>query len=382
MAHRLERHLTKAASTSAVCITKPPLNSSCTQGQWHGTYNGTRTFTAFGFPRGMGHLVEAVSSSGGLNQELGVDHARIPVAHTHTAQHPWQPGLWFYYMRGCSDFAWDVGRTLLVRNKCHLAIVLEQRAHRIGWAAAVARVARTLLLAANVSSWWAAGLNRYTFARVGIVEPLEAIAGRSDRRRNTSELKAALDACASGAMSSPLVEELLGLNTLDYLSGAILMHELPATFDTIQIANQCESGPAALTHSMCQQAVEIWDVRTIRLELTDKGSGTLPRPWSWPDGTACKLADAWPSCMSCHDSLSERACQYRCTRARSGSPSAYSPQGRSFEQLMYGPKLRKDFAELMRKDGALAKATQWQAVWGDILRKLPRLPAHARDREA
>ena len=40
-------------------------------------------------------------------------------------------GLWFYYMRGCSDLHLNVGRTLAVRNRCEAAILLEQRASRL-----------------------------------------------------------------------------------------------------------------------------------------------------------------------------------------------------------------------------------------------------------
>ena len=75
------------------------------------------------------------------------------MTHTHTRQHPWQPGLWFYYMRGCSDFFWDVGRTLLVRNRCHLVLLLEHRAQGVSIGAAAVRIARKLILASNVSAW-------------------------------------------------------------------------------------------------------------------------------------------------------------------------------------------------------------------------------------
>ena len=54
--------------------------------------------------------------------ELGVEHAWLPVTHT-VAPHEY--GLWFYYARGCSDMLWNVGRTILARNRCHAALILE-----------------------------------------------------------------------------------------------------------------------------------------------------------------------------------------------------------------------------------------------------------------
>ena len=57
--------------------------------------------------------------------ELGRSHAKLPVTHTTVLgeKSPWRRrnGHWFFYARGCSDFAWDVGRTLLVQNRCNSA---------------------------------------------------------------------------------------------------------------------------------------------------------------------------------------------------------------------------------------------------------------------
>ena len=35
-------------------------------------------------------------------------------------------GVWFYLARGCSDFAWNAGRTLLAKNRCDAALSLQQ----------------------------------------------------------------------------------------------------------------------------------------------------------------------------------------------------------------------------------------------------------------
>ena len=149
-----------------------------------------------------------------LNSELGKSYVRLPVSHTHTVQHAWQPGLWFFYMRGCSDFYWDVGRTLLVRNRCHLAGILEQRAHKgLGWDAAIGRVARRLVLAGDVCSWsreYCVGRSNFTWAGANsmLVEPLKEIVyepskikGQPPRRRAAGELAAALDLCARGVLA-------------------------------------------------------------------------------------------------------------------------------------------------------------------------------------
>ena len=87
--------------------------------------------------------------------ELGVDYSWLPATSVHTTRAPigvWlcasagfrtpldppQPTVWSPharpttctrsdYMRGCSDFAWNVGRTMLVKNRCEAALALQQR---------------------------------------------------------------------------------------------------------------------------------------------------------------------------------------------------------------------------------------------------------------
>ena len=80
--------------------------------------------------------------------ELGRSHAKLPVTHTSVfgEKAPWRRrnGLWFFYARGCSDFAWDVGRTLLVQNRYDLALTLEQRLRGGSRRAAVQRLAADL----------------------------------------------------------------------------------------------------------------------------------------------------------------------------------------------------------------------------------------------
>lgn len=67
-------------------------------------------------------------------------------------------GLWFYYARGCSDLAWDAGRTMLVRNRYHLALELQRLVFGGSPEASAARVAADLRRSSP--KWTAALLGR------------------------------------------------------------------------------------------------------------------------------------------------------------------------------------------------------------------------------
>ena len=83
----------------------------------------------------------------------------LPVSHarTLTEQNGQHAGIWFYYMRGCSDLLLDVGRTLIARNRCDAAILLEQRASQSSRSAALRNVARSagrLRYGYNAAQFW------------------------------------------------------------------------------------------------------------------------------------------------------------------------------------------------------------------------------------
>ena len=391
----------KEDSNIDVCMAKEWTNKSCGQT----VFDNVSTFSAFAFPRGARHFPVHYPVRA-LNKELGVSHARLPVSHTHSAQHPWQPGLWFFYLRGCSDFLWDMGRTLLVRNRCHLAVILEQRAHRVSWATAVMRVAKFILLTANVSAWapdFCRALEcNDTGPGIGvhsmILGPIRAIAGSTSPKPNVGELRSAseiataLNRCARGNFSdfantnaSYLEQALVGFNTLDYTNAAMLARELHdastgeyGPLDTIQIANQCsaDSHPSALADGLCKQPVELWDVRTIvnrwSMRSTELNSD-IPRPWSLPNGSSCQLSDSWPMCMSCTDTMSEASCRYKCSKAFHGNPTKIAPQDAS--KLTYGVPIRNDYQILMERQGALGKSNVWRGVWEKLVTsRLPTLP--------
>lgn len=59
--------------------------------------------------------------------ELGVDGALLPVTSVWTQRKAIAGGMWLYYARGCSDFGWSAGKTLLAKNRCDAAIELQRR---------------------------------------------------------------------------------------------------------------------------------------------------------------------------------------------------------------------------------------------------------------
>ena len=115
-------------------------------------HNGT-LWTPYLYPRGLAARVGGCApASTSLHAsrpgcvrcqppaELGESDRWLPVVHTRDKKHD-TAGLWLYYARGCSDLAWNVGSTVLVRNRVHAAVELERRAHGGSEQAAVRRVA-------------------------------------------------------------------------------------------------------------------------------------------------------------------------------------------------------------------------------------------------
>ena len=214
--------------------------------------------------------------------------------------------------------------------------------------------------------------------------------------RDVSELAEALDTCARSAIADVNAPEarlpklLLHRNTLDYFSGSVLTYDLNGTvgeLDTIQITNQCAMVPGSNMRddALCKQAIEIWDVRTLgrnREQQLPQGRRVQgPRLWSLPNGTNCSLSKAWPACMSCANSLSERTCQYKCSQAHHGRPSRLAVQGVNASEMTYGGQsIRLDFMHDMSQRGALSKATLWSHVWENVVNRLPRLPPPTHDR--
>ena len=140
-----------APTNEPVCVQKPWQQRSCWwEGRGHSKSDANMThasWSTFAFPRGI-RYIDPIAQ---INDELGRDHAKLAVSHTHTKQDPLQVGLWFFYMEGCSDFCWDSGRTVLVRNRCEAAVLLEERAFYVSWSEALGRVARKLVQSDNIA---------------------------------------------------------------------------------------------------------------------------------------------------------------------------------------------------------------------------------------
>ena len=282
------------------------------------------THTSFAMPRGSRYLNydpdRFLNYEPGrfLNYELGRDHEWLPVAHTNTVQAAWQVGLWFYYMRGCSDFVWNVGRTMLSRNKCHAAGLLEQRRYRgLSWDAALERVAQKFLAAMNHSQLLhATRLTKWP--------------GAGFERRQVAD---ALASCAAGYGLSSVRDELaraIFSNALDYIMAATMRRELVGTsdeLDTLQFYNRCVASLSTATPG-CDGNMEIWDVRFLQLEPSAaqprlgarsrtvweaaNTSGIFGRLVSDANGAAhvqpCNLSATWYYCLACAASASERSC--------------------------------------------------------------------------
>lgn len=384
--------LRQSATNPAVCLLRALGNESCNKDTFGSGRASSESFFPFAGPRGLRYLRRRPPE---LNAELGQDHARLPVTHTHTQQHPTQAGLWLYYMRGCSDFMWDMGRTMLVRNRCELAVILQQRAagNRIGWDAAVMQVARTLAEAARME----------LSLQLSHMRPsLESIAGPPHAVRSESLLAGAIEDCAQGMYiiknrSTPvdskitLVDHLLARNLLDFFSAALLAYELHDTIDTIQIANRCDEERTtadALETLFCQSPVEIWDVRSLKLDHNTQlepmrfargHTGTvlrrgfmhnLSRSWRQEaDGSRCQMSRDWAMCLACKDSRLEQACAMRCTRGSSIQPATFLFEAEG--NVNYGnTHIHTQYAEWLNQthQHPLGKSVAWMPYWSPAIR--------------
>lgn len=386
----------------AVCVERALANSTCESPH----SMDVATFTTFGFPRGLRYLRQRPV----LYEEVGRSHMQLAVSHTHTLQHVWQPGLWLYYMRGCSDLSWDVGRTMLVRNRCELAILLQQRSTPgSSRPDAIAHIVRTMQqVTANFSAY---GLHDSVGAKL-LLTSLGLIVGPPDQPWPASRVEAALDDCARGRLRSlrnrsddsreRIVEHWLALNVLDYFSAALLAFVWPHQLDTVQFTNQCDEAASSadmLTAQLCINPIEIWDVRTLHLDLRRQLAplnaharallelgqtfsteahlnqllANLPKPWGRidADGTnsSCELSADWMACVACKGSTLALACAFKCTQARHSSKSRYSPGAEG--QLLYGQRINpaNGGAWMSSTHNPLSKALAWMPMWAGLLRK-------------
>ena len=345
-------------------------------------------------PKGVRHL----SPGTRINSELGRSHAWLPVTHTHTSQDGLTIGLWLHYMRGCSDMAWNVGRTLLAYNKCHAAVKVEMRAGQCTWSQALDRIARKLAPTVRRKAFWPA---------------LKAWYGGKTLGRdvlNHTDLVKMLHLCAHGRVlpdpSSDLVQTIQGAMAMEYVTAATIATELrgPAALDTIQIVNQCSSmEPGACGSDYHDSVVEIWDVRSLQYirnftELQQQSkwregaregnkagalirgtarreAGSLPRTprvFCWLNGSECNLSPDWFFCLACANSESARSCAFKCVRQKPWSKhhEQYGPADVGCSD--YGgrmPDARDDkwLKQLGDDANPLALALLWRLSWGPVL---------------
>ena len=335
---------------------------------------------------------------GHVNPELGRDGMWLPVTHTHTQQDGLQVGLWFHYMRGCSDFAWAAGRTLLVRNKCHAAGVVEQRACNCSWSKAIERVAHKLTLAVQDSAFEPAWALWY-----------EKAARHNTTNINVDDVRRALHQCAHGYSLPPnassTVHYLLGHSALDYVVGATLTEGLrdSAAIDTIQMINQCARHDDNDCPGGGDAHVEVWDVRSFQLlrgnlsalraqavarrhgrrESMTTGarirgdarrfSEALPRTprlYRRLDGAQCNLSASWHHCVACDASQSELACTYRCHRG-AGGKFWFNASDQYAHGIFPNSKDSSWLASLSSDANVLALAMVWRTSWGPLLGSVP-----------
>lgn len=322
------------------------------------------THSSFGMPRGARYREPGPT----LNHELGRDREWLPVTHTHTQQDAWQVGLWLHYMRGCSDFVWNVGRTMLARNKCEASGLLEQRAAvGLSWPAAIDRVAHKFVAALHHNQLLHA--TRLT-TRAQLVYT-----------HGAAQVADALGSCAAGhglQSVDPALAEAILSNALDYIMAATMRLQLvgtPAELDTLQFYNLCEA-PLSTATPGCDGNAEVWDVRFLQQRATVPPTGVpgIMRPvWEagiggsasdifgrLPLGTGlarpqpCNLSTSWHYCLACEASASERSCCYTC--------SARTAPNRTCGK--YGPNMESHLLRRLDRRNPLTLETLWSVGVG------------------
>ena len=251
-----EAHLPAALSRPESTLCMSCTNSTPCCGRRCHSSSPNRVIHPFRFPTGAGYFKQkSCEPAAGL----GVDHAWLPVTHIggpHKGPTD-SGGLWFYYAHGCSDLVWDMGRTLLARNRVHLAVELEKQLHGGDDRAAVGRVADWVR---RVYPKWGA-MNR---ARRGTNVSVETILADTARGLFSSpcapphfDERGALRPCVCGGLPSSR-----RLSTLSLVAGEkhLLLQAEPVVvelgrYDTLQLQQQPLGGG---NHDWTS---EIWDVR-------------------------------------------------------------------------------------------------------------------------
>ena len=265
-------------------------------------------WSGFAFPPGVRYLRN--QSCKAAPRELGTDDVWLPVTNCFTQRQP--IGHWFYYMRGCSDWAWHVGRTMLVNNRCDAALALQQRlAHNasqdIGREEAARRVAEHVKMhhsngtaAGELADAAAALASRYLERSVPFSEAVSECA-RGIYEPETDECREALlkNPDPSRIRRARAFSYLAGHNMLDFHNMALAtrLRGTPFELDTVQMWQQPQGGGSILW------TTEIWDVRP----FTRRTAFFYPRAGAL-DGSPCRPRPGFPQCRACKGSQLARNC--------------------------------------------------------------------------
>jgi len=290
-------------------------------------------YWAFRLPQGLAMLRKQPCEP---SPELGRDGAFLPVTHVggpHRGPTD-SGGLWFYYARGCSDLLWDMGRTLVARNRVHAAVLAEQRmallsdGHFISDREAISRVAAFVQsrypkwspLAKARRGWL--GLN--ASIADAIAEASRGFYGDCSGGAFTTD--GALQPClcrGNGTHGNNVLYSsqrrrmyalvpLAGDKVLS-LHSEPLLRRLP--LDTITLHKQPQGGGSPLW------TTEIWDLRgpytlSRHLENATAHPEVVSRSrWASSTGETatvmrdCRPAPPWHTCMACAGSQLEQPCR-------------------------------------------------------------------------
>jgi hypothetical protein len=323
-----------------------------------GTNDSRATWKPFRFPPGLEYF-RSSSLPCEPNAELGTSDSWLPVTHVGGPMRgPTDSGgLWFYYARGCSDLQWNVGRSVLARNRAHAAVLTEQmlavlesaehstsahegeRGHQrrkqkspptlISDREAVGRVAAWLRKRYPKVEWSPLRQARPWFHHVhqsynATAEDLIAEAARGLYGQCTPpafDQTGALRPCTCASDSPSRGTSRRRLLALTPLCGdkVLSLHSEPGLrrlpLDTVVLHQQPQGGgnPSWTT--------EIWDVRgspslSRHLENASAHPEVVGRArwaplqaegWTVPAG-ACVPAESWHTCFSCKGSALEHGC--------------------------------------------------------------------------
>ena len=230
------------------------------------------------------HAFFLANQSCSPHESLGRNDSVLPVTHVRRRgeKNPQDSGIWLYFAQGCSDFGWNVGRTLLARNKQDAALMLQERVCACPRAAASRKVAKLVRIHAAKYAASLASRNPASSA--------------SPEARIAALLEDAAAGCACrSTCSASRAAKVANTHVYDAKLDIVLrllLQQLPpaAAIDTIQLWQQ----PQGYVRDWSLHATELWDVRHLR------GWPQVPRYVKEPnrfafvhrvrrnDGAACK----------------------------------------------------------------------------------------------